>query len=497
MHLNAKPPLSIVFAIPDHPWVDAVEGAAVRIAMTVGEGGRHDGDLFRVVSEKKLIDENRQIEFLESKGTIKSTLSVGVDVSSAWALKANQKLSCPGVKLHGSGFIVTPAQAAELGLGRIDGVEKIIRPYLNGRDITQMSRGVMVIDLYGFTDQQALNKYPEIYQWIAQKVKPERDANKDTKDGAGYAKYWWLFGKPRPTMRAAQADILRYIVTVETSKHRFFIFLDKFILPDNMLINVALEDAYFLGVLSSNIHVAWALEAGGRLGVGNDPCYNKTRCFETFPFPDPPEDLKTRIRDLGERLDAHRKRQQEQHPGLTMTGMYNVLEKLRAGEALSAKDREINDQGLVSVLREIHEELDTAVFEAYGWPPELSDEQILERLVALNQERVAEEAKGLVRWLRPEYQNPTGATQAQPGLAGIEVKTPTKAKIVKQPWPKTMAEQAQAVRQALATLGGPADLKTVAQCFNRANRQRLEELLQTLVGLGQAAKIKDGRYSAV
>ena len=78
-------------------------------------------------------------------------------------------------------------------------------------------------------------------------------------------------------------------------------------------------------------------------------------------------ELKERIRGLGEKLDAHRKERQALHPGLTLTGMYNVLEKLRAGEPLSDKDRKIHDEGLVSILKQIHDDLDAAVFEAYGW----------------------------------------------------------------------------------------------------------------------------------
>jgi hypothetical protein len=58
---------------------------------------------------------------------------------------------------------------------------------------------------------------------------------------------------------------------------------------------------------------------------------------------------------------------------------------------------------LVSVLRQPHDDLDAAVFAAYGWPPTLNDAEILERLVALNAERAKEEASGLVRWLRPHY----------------------------------------------------------------------------------------------
>ncbi len=81
-------------------------------------------------------------------------------------------------------------------------------------------------------------------------------------------------------------SVIPAVPTVETSKHRFFVFLDASILPDNMLVNIASSDAFVLGILSSRIHVTWALAAGGRLGYGNDPRYNKTRCFEPFPFPD-------------------------------------------------------------------------------------------------------------------------------------------------------------------------------------------------------------------
>jgi hypothetical protein len=231
------------------------------------------------------------------------------------------------------------------------------------------------------------------------------------------------------------------------------------------------------------------------MGVGNDPRYNRTRCFETFPFPDASEAHKERICTLAEQLDAHRKRQQALHPGLTMTDMYNVLEKLRAGEPLTAKEKSIHEQGLVSVLKQLHDDLDAAVFAAYGWPPSLSDEEILEKLVTLNAERVAEEARGLVRWLRPEYQ--AGAAVApvatQAALIEEEVQAEVKAE-EKKPWPATMAEQAQAVRQALLAAGGPVTARQVAVGFAGARPARVEELLETLVLLGQARRLSKGKY---
>ena len=97
------------------------------------------------------------------------------------------------------------------------------------------------------------------------------------------------------------------------------------------------------------------------------------------------------IRQLAEQLDAHRKRQQSLYPTLTMTDMYNVIDKLRSGEPLTEEDKAVHDQGLVSVLKQIHDDLDAAVFDAYGWPHDLSDDEILRRLVELNRERAEEE----------------------------------------------------------------------------------------------------------
>ena len=159
--------------------------------------------------------------------------------------------------------------------------------------------------------------------------------------------------------------------------------------------------------------------------IGNDPRYIKSRCFDPFPFPDPPESLKSEIRAVAEELDAFRKARQAEHPKLTLTQMYNVLEKLKAmaaaqrassvipgrsaaegkgihsvehdrqspslasgspgmtrGEAvaLTPDEERIKDEGLILILKELHERLDALVFRAYGWPDTLTDEEILERL---------------------------------------------------------------------------------------------------------------------
>lgn len=497
LHLAATPPLSLAFAVPDHPWVDASDGAAVRIAMTVGQTGAAEGTLATVTAEEPTEGTEIKVVLSEQIGRINSDLTIGADIASAGLLKANEAISNRGVVLHGAGFIVTPEEAAMRGLGRIPGLEKHIRPYRHGRDVTEKPRGVLVIDLYGLGETEVREKFPEVFQWILEHVKPERDQN----PRESRRKNWWLFGEPISTFRPALTGLPRYISTSETAKHRFFVFLDASILPDNMLVNIASADAFNLGVLSSRVHVAWALAAGGTLE--DRPRYNKTRCFETFPFPDPTPDLKERIRDLGERLDAHRKARQALHPDVTLTGMYNVLEALRAGRELTAKERDINEKGLVTTLRQFHDELDAAVAQAYGWPADLPEADILARLVDLNHKRAEEEKDGIIRWLRPEYQCRDKAKpvkQAKLGLEGIAKPTKKgkpakrKAKVMPRTWPTSLPEQFQAVRSALASFGEPATAEQVAKAYARAPRAKVQEILETLAAQGFVRVAEGGEY---
>ena len=369
-HLNAKDhyPLTLKFAVPDHPWVDSTQGAAVRIAMTVGVVRLPDAapaELLTLASEAEGEVDSRNVTFHLARGEINADLTIGANVAGAGALAANGAISTPGVKLHGAGFILTRTEAKRLGLGSDKNTARHIREYRNGRDLTDTPRDVLVIDLFGLTEAQVRKQFPMLYQRVQGFVKPEREQN----NRESYRKNWWIFGEPRKDMRPALANLPRFIATVETAKHRTFQFLDATILPDNMLIAIAVNDAFLLGVMSSAIHTHWALAQGGTLE--DRPRYNKTRCFETFPFPDfskrQSRKHRAHIADLAEEIDAHRKRQQATQASVTITGMYNVIEKLKSGTALTAKDKTIHDDGLVAVLKSLHDELDRAVLAAYGW----------------------------------------------------------------------------------------------------------------------------------
>jgi len=488
--------VSLAFAIPDHPWVDASDGAAVRIAMSVGVAGEAPGRLWTVAHEGGADGDAVKVQFSERRGLINADLTIGANVAGALPLRANAAISSRGVQLIGSGFIVTSEQAAALGLGRIPGLERHIRPYRNGKDLTATPRNVLVIDLFGLSAEQARDRFPEVYQWVSERVKPERDQN--NRDSRRLN--WWLFGETNPKLRRQLSGLSRYIATVETAKHRFFQFLDASILPDNKLIAIASADAWHLAVLSSRVHVVWALAAGGRLGVGNDPVYVKSASFERFPFPAASTAQQTELRALGERLDAHRKQRQALYPSLTLTGIYNVLAKLRAGETLTPAERTIHEQGLVTVLRELHDEIDRAVLAAYGWQDLIaagdSDAVLLERLVALNAERAAEERQGVIRWLRPTFQAPGEQAPATQTELNATSAAETRAPLALRPWPKTLAEQARAVTETLAEAGEPLTVAALAARFRGAKPKPVAALLDTLVALGRAREIEGGRFGA-
>jgi hypothetical protein len=503
-HMNEKKPLSLAFAIPDHPWVDSTDGAAVRIAMTVGTGGESSGVLGTLRREKKSDSETRHFTIRWQAGKLHSNLKVGANLAKTVALKANNGLGFRGVTLMGSGFWVPHDDPL------IDNEPGALRQIINGRDLTAKPRNVSAIDFFGCEEEEAREQFPAAYQRVLEGVKPERDQSKR----AAYRRRWWVFAEPRPELRAAVKDLPFYLATPMTAKHRFFAFTSGDILPDQGVIAVAIPSYTICGLLSSRAHILWALAMGGHLGVGNDPRYNNSRCFETFPFPEPDESTRNRIGDLARQLDTHRKRQQEKPPALTMTGMYNVLEKLRREEPLTEKEKEIHEQGLVSVLRELHDDLDRAVFHAYGWDdlaeklvgrpgattpwPEKpedqleAEEELLQRLVDLNHQRAAEEAKGKIRWLRPDYQAPEEtAQQGELAAESADAKNnptskPANEPTKKLPWPKTLQAQIRAVRHQLAT--GPMDAPTLATRFKRRPEKSVSQVLDALTDLGMVGE---------
>jgi type II restriction/modification system DNA methylase subunit YeeA len=261
-------------------------------------------------------------------------------------------------------------------------------------------------------DQAACYEKP--FQYALETVKPEREKN----NREAYRKYWWRHGEPRIAMRAAIKPLSRFAATPEVTKHRIFAWLDAVILPDKKLMVVAKDDDYSFGILHSHTHEVWALAQCTWHGKGNDPRYTPTTCFETFPFPSPTPAHETAIAAAAKELSELRENWLNppewtrtdalEFPG-TVGGPWNrYIDSATAMDRsafkvgtvhyprLVARDAEcaarLKDRTLTKLYNErpqwlatCHAKLDAAVAAAYGWPADLTDEAILERLLALNQ----------------------------------------------------------------------------------------------------------------
>jgi hypothetical protein len=291
------------------------------------------------------------------------------------------------------------------------------------------------------------------------------------------------------------AGLATVIATCRTAKHRIFTFVSADHILDAKIVGIGLSSPFELGILSSRIHLAWALRTGGWLGVGNDSNYNHSDCFGKFPFPSHVSGtLGDRISAEAHALDRLRKRVLSEHADLTLTKLYNVLEALRIGRTLTDTERDIHDRGLVSLIRQHHDAIDALVAEAYGWPADTSDEDIVTHLVALNKERAAEEARGLVRYLRPEYQDsgyqPPATDQFDLGVSPV---APVSNVI---PWPASLPEQVGAIRTILVATPWPTTAQEIARNFSGKRAASVRPVLDALTGLGLARRLLDGRYAA-
>lgn len=486
---DRKHPIHLVFAIPNHPWYDTETTASVRIAMTVIAKGAAEGTLACVQNERRVRRES-MFDLMESRGAIQIDLSIGAAVAAAAPLASNAKLSWMGMKMSGDGFRIDAATRARFESESFP-TERMPR-IVAGSDITDPPSCFFAIDCFGLSEAQLRDRYPGVYQHLFDRVKPERDQN----DRPAYREKWWLFAEPRPHLRRSIAGLSRFIVTSETSKHRIFRFLQAHgAIVDGSVIAVASDDAFVLGVLSSRIHRTWAERAGGRQGAGNDPRYQNEVCFEPFPFPIIEDDgLKARISGAAEIMDRLHCGLLADHPDLTLTDAHNVIHTLRAGGPLNAKERAVYERAHLRVLQQYLDEIDRAVCDAYGLAPNASDEAILEFLVALNSDRAIEEAKGVVRYIRPEFQV-RAARVERPRRLELETRDAAEVRAALQ-WPNTLPEQVVSIGSVLSNAGKPLTAADVARAFAGKRASTVLPVLDALAAIGQARRLDDGRYAA-
>jgi hypothetical protein len=239
----------IAFAIPDHPWIDSIDAASVRIAMTVvasGPGiGRIDVPVDDGIDTRRTAARKQKRSAVPAIGWINDELRISVSTSSTTGLLANGGLTSMGVQLYGDGFILECEEAERLqGTTNPGSGFDVIRPFKNGRDVMATNRNVYVIDFFGQSETESRALHPAAFQIVHDRVLPVRRVNrrKPIRDT------WWRFGWERPVWRGAVQSLDRFIVTCRTAKHRVFAFLDIIVLPESKLVAIAASDAFVLGI---------------------------------------------------------------------------------------------------------------------------------------------------------------------------------------------------------------------------------------------------------
>ncbi len=352
----------IFFAYSDRDWV--LDGATVHVSMIGFDNG---DELARWLDGQKV-------------ERINADLTATTDVTTARPLTENLGIAFVGDTKKGKFDI--PSSIAEAMLadehhpqGRTN--RDVIRPWINGLDITGRPRNMWIIDFGVDMSMSDAARYQEPFEYVRLHVKPEREKVRNPREN----KFWWIHGRAAPDLRKAVQMLDRYIATPRVAKHRIFVFVDSSTLPDGQVVIFARSDEYFLGVLHSRLHEVWSRSTGTQLREAESGFrYSQTMTFETFPFPWPPgqepadaprvQAIAAAAADLVAQRDAWLNPPdglpEKELQKRTLTNLYNARP---------------------AWLAAAHRRLDAAVFDAYGWPHDLSDEELLARLLALNLER--------------------------------------------------------------------------------------------------------------
>lgn len=372
----------------DELWVN--EGAAVRVSLVAfghGNGARIDGKAVAQINA----------DLTPGCG--------GFDLTTTAALRENAGAAFQGpVKV---GAFDIPGSLARQWLtcpnpnGRPN--SDVLRPWANGQDLAGRPSDTWILDFGASMSEDTAAMYEMPFAHVLEKVKPMRDAGRRE----SRKRYWWRHGETVPAMRRAMSEISRYIATPRVAKHRFFVWLPVAVLPDSRLYAICRDDDISFGVLSSRIHEVWALANASRHGVGNDPTYNAHDCFETFPFPSGMTPAETALGPTSvyfakSIVAAARRLNQSRENWLNpMEWAERVPEVVpsfpdrviaRPGHEADLKKRTLTNlyNQRPTWLEKAHQQLDSAVAAAYGWTdytPAMPDEEILMRLLDLNQQR--------------------------------------------------------------------------------------------------------------
>lgn len=380
----------IFLAWSDEEWWD--NGAAVRVSMTG----------FGQIAMKPMLD---GLEVAAIHADL--TTGAGANLTTATRLRENFRCSFQGSVKVGDFDVSLETAHQWLKSPNPNGRSnsEVLRPLFNAKDITSRPRGVWIIDFNERTEIDAAG-YELPFTHIEKHVRPVRATNKDKSRRLR----WWLHGRVGSDIRAAVVGLNQVIVTPRVAKHRIFVWGNPRSYYDDATVTITRADDTTFGILHSRFHELWSLRMCTFLGVGNDPRYTPTTCFETFPFPVglTPQDTKNAVPDTpaaqaiaaaAQKLDQLRSRWLNPPEWVDWA---ITAEEEKAGfpkrpVAKPGHEADLRKRTLTNLynarpawLALAHEALDHAVAAAYGWKdyhPQWPDEDILRRLLALNQQR--------------------------------------------------------------------------------------------------------------
>jgi len=281
-------------------------------------------------------------------------------------LKGNKNRCFQGPMPVGRGFVLGRDEAHAL-LERTDArYREVVRPFLVSDDIADdpgQAPSRYVID-FGMRALEEAMEYPAALDILRERVKTEREHNRDR----FRRKHWWLLGRPVLAMRQALAPLSRYIAGTRLGKRPLFCWCDPWTCASDATNAFAFEDDFAMGVLSSRVHLVWALGESSTMRV--DPRYTPTSAFETFPWPESSPAQREAVADIARRMYERRSEICVER-GIGLTTLYNQV-----------------DDGGFADLRDLHRALDEAVAAAYGWPRAVAHDpaESNPRLLALNEE---------------------------------------------------------------------------------------------------------------
>ena len=423
---NIVADLTIFDAWADEPWVN--EGAAVRVSLVCfGTGAlaaRYADVAQTPLRADSLLPHTGQPNYtLDGRpaAKINSDLTQGggsnANLVEAKNLIDSQSACYVGTSKKAS-FDVEGALAREwLSEPNPNGKSnsEVVKPWINGNDLVRRPSDTWIVDFGVNTPEPEASLFEKPFEYVLNVVKPEKMLVRAESE----KRYWWLHARQAPDMRKAIRGLERYVATAIVAKYRLFVWMDSKILPSHAVAIVSRADDTTFGILHSRFHELWSLRMCTWLGVGNDPRYTPTTCFETFPFPaslTPKDTADWRgvipadcpVKGVAEKIAAaaeklNNLREAWLNPPEWVEWVITPEEEkagfpkrpvAKPGHEAGVKKRTLTNlyNARPAWLDLAHKELDAAVAEAYGWTdytPEMPDEEILRRLLALNLERLA------------------------------------------------------------------------------------------------------------